>query len=316
MTVELTVCVPSRSEIFLARTIQDILEHSSEKTEVIAVLDGEWADPGVVDHERVILVKLGQSVGQRAATNIAAKMARGKYVMKTDAHCAFSPGFDEILLADMQPDWALVPVMRNLWVFDWVCPNGHRRYQGPSGVCTQCGEQTTRDIVWVAKNNPQSTSYCFDSTPHFLYFKEYTKRPEYKAAGDLTETMSLQGSCWMVSKENYFRLDLGDESYGIWGSQGVQVACSVWLSGGKVMVSHKCFYSHMFRTQGFDFSFPYELSGKQVEYAKAKARDALYNNKFPHQIYPSSWLIEKFAPVPGWSQDDLHKIQETGKAFI
>jgi len=30
-----------------------------------------------------------------------------------------------------------------------------------------------------------------------------------------------------------------DEEFGSWGSQGLEVAIKTWLSGGKVMVSHK-----------------------------------------------------------------------------
>ena len=187
--------------MFLARTIEDILEHSEMNTEIIAVLDGAWAEPSIPDHPKVTLVYHSQSIGQRAATNEAAKLSKSKYLMKLDAHCSMAQGFDKVLLEDMQDDWTIVPTMRNLHAFDWVCKNGHRRYQGPSGVCTECGEPTTMDIVWIAKDNPQSNSYCFDPTPHFQYFREWNKRPEGK--GDLTETMSLQGSCFMMTKERY-----------------------------------------------------------------------------------------------------------------
>ena len=40
---KLSIIIPSRNEIFLSRTIQDILENIEEDTEVIAVMDGAWA---------------------------------------------------------------------------------------------------------------------------------------------------------------------------------------------------------------------------------------------------------------------------------
>ena len=92
--MDLSILIPSRNELFLARTIQDILEHIEADTEVIAVLDGQWADPPVEDHPRVTLVYHPESVGQRAATNEAARIASGKYLMKVDAHCAFTQGFE------------------------------------------------------------------------------------------------------------------------------------------------------------------------------------------------------------------------------
>lgn len=242
--------------------------------------------------------------------------------MKLDAHCSMAQGFDKVLLADMRDDWTVVPTMRNLWAFDWVCGKcGKRYYQGPTPAgCVDCDNTTDfrRDIQWIAKPNPQSNSYTFDPTPHFQYFKEWNSRPEGK--GDITPTMSLQGSCFMMTKAKWFELDICDESWGSWGSQGGEVACKTWLSGGQVMVNHKTYYAHLFRTSGGDFGFPYAISGRQIESAKNTWRDALYNNKFPHQIYPSSWLINKFAPVPGWhdesGKDSLARITEAGATFI
>ena len=52
-------------------------------------------------------------------------------------------------------------------------------------------------VVWIAKTSPQSKSYCFDPEPHFQYFGEYCKTPEFKKdleETNLTETMSLQWS--------------------------------------------------------------------------------------------------------------------------
>ena len=118
---ELAVLIPARNEMFLKRTIEDILEHIEADTEIIAVLDGAWAEPQIEDHERVTLIYHPESIGQRAACNEAAKLARLRgvpWVMKADAHCAFAQGFDRIMLEDITPDVTMVPVMRNLWIFD------------------------------------------------------------------------------------------------------------------------------------------------------------------------------------------------------
>src|SRR3990172_531073 len=114
---DLSILIPSRNEQFLARTIEDILANIEGDTEIIAVLDGQWADPPVPDNPLVTLVYHPEPIGQRAACNEAAGLARGKYVMKCDAHCSFAPGFDTVMLADIQPDWTMVPIMRNLHVF-------------------------------------------------------------------------------------------------------------------------------------------------------------------------------------------------------
>lgn len=237
--------------------------------------------------------------------------------MKCDAHCAFDEGFDVKMMDEMHDDWTMVPIMRNLHVFDWVCSDGHRRYQGHSGPCEECGKETKMDIVWIAKTNPQSTSYTFDIDPHFQYFREFKKRPEGK--GDITETMSLQGSCFMVTRDKFFELNLCDESFGSWGSQGVEIAVKTWTSGGRVVCNHKTFYAHLFRTKGGDFGFPWPVSGKQTQRAKKYAKDLFFNNKWDKQIRPLSWLIERFKPVPVWHDDigkeTLAQVMKSGSTF-
>lgn len=308
---DLSILIPARNEMFLARTIEDILQHIEADTEVIAVEDGQWSDPGIPQHERVNVIYLPESIGQRAATNMACRLSMAKYIMKCDAHCAFDKGFDRKMLEAFKEtgdNVTMAPTMRNLHAFDWVCPDGHRRYQSPSGPCKDCGKETTRDIVWIPKIKPQSNSYCFDSEPHFQYFNEYTKRPGY--GGDITESMSLQGSFFMLTREKYWELDICDESFGSWGSQGIEVACKTWLSGGRVLVNHRTWYAHLFRTQGSDFGFPYPQSGHQVDHAKKHAKNIFFNKKWPKQKHPLSWLLKKFWPVRGWTEEELAKLEQ------
>lgn len=313
---DLSILIPSRNEMFLARTIQDILENTEADTEIIAVLDGAWADPPIQDNDRVNLIYIPEPIGQRAATNLACKLSRAKYVMKVDAHCSFDKGFDRKMIAEMQDNFTLIPTMRNLWAFDWKCMKcGKKTYQGPTPVhCSDCDNITNfkRKMMWIGKERPQSNSYCFDSEPHFQYFNEYTKTEKYKKdliETGLTESMSIQGSCFMMTREKYWELDICEEELGNWGNQGIEVACKTWLSGGKVMVNHKTWYAHMFRTQGGDFSFPYQQSGNEVSRTKKRVKDLFWDNKWDKAIYPLSWLIERFWPVKGWAEEDLNKLK-------
>jgi len=306
---ELSILIPARNEEYLGRTIQDLLSNIEGDTEIIVVLDGYIPDPQIITNDnRVKFLYNEKSIGQRAATNQACRLSEAKYVMKVDAHCAFDKGFDVKMMADMQDNWTMVPVMRNLHVFNWVCPDGHKRYMSPSGVCRECGKPTHKEIVWVPKTNPQSVSYCFDEEPHFQYFNEFKHRPEGK--GELTESMSIQGSCFMVTREKYWELNICDETLGSWGSQGIEVACKTWLSGGRIIVNRKTWYAHLFRTQGKDFGFPYENPDSRIENAKKKVRELFFENKWEKQIYPLSWLIEKFWPVRGWSEETRQKIKD------
>lgn len=301
---DLSIIVPSRNEMFLSRTIEDVLSNIEGKTEVITVLDGCWANPPIRNDKRVTIIHHSESIGQRAGCNEAAKLSTAKYLMKIDAHCAFDKGFDVKMMINMQDDWTAVPVMRNLHAFNWVCDKcGVKEYQGPSHPCPKCGGAMKRDVVWIPKTNPASDSYCFDSEPHFQYFREWRKSPIYKEQlkTGITDSMSLQGSCFMLTRDKYWELNICDESFGSWGSQGIETAVKTWLSGGRVVCNHNTWYAHMFRTQGGDFSFPYPITGRDVQKAKTTAKDLFLNKK----LVP---LLEKFWPVPGWTQEQLDAI--------
>jgi len=280
--------------MFLGHTIDDIFEHIEGDTEVIAVLDGQWPVEPIVARDRLTLVYFPESIGQRASINQAVRLSQARYIFKVDAHCSFDQGFDVKMMEEMRDDWCLVPLMKNLHAFDWVCEDGHRRYQGKSGPCQECGKPTHREMVWRAKPSPNSTAYRFDKTLHFQYWGDYKKRQK----GDTPITMSIQGSAFMVTRDKFWELELCDEKHGSWGQQGVEVACKYWLSGGEVHVNKKTWYAHMFRTQGGDFGFPYPNPG--ISKARRYSRDLWFNNKWPKAIHNLDWLIEKFSPVPDW----------------
>jgi len=307
--VELSIIIPSRNEMFLTNTVEDLLSNIEGNTEVIVVLDGAPAVSPLPTDSRLRVLYFETSIGQREAANEAVKVSSAKYVMKVDAHCAFDKGFDVKMLEAIKghDDWTMAPLMRNLHVFDWVCPNGHRRYQGLSGVCETCGKETIRDVVWIPKQSPKTFSWCFDSTPHFQYFGEFSKREEGR--GDITPSMSLQGSCFMLTRDKWWKLGICDDGvFGSWGSQGIEVACKTWLSGGSVMVNHNTWYAHLFRTKGGDFGFPYKLSHNQVARAKRQARRLFFENRWDKAIHPLSWLVQKFWPIKGWSDEDLNNL--------
>jgi hypothetical protein len=295
--MQLSILIPARNEMWLNKTIEDILKNSEAETEVIVGLDGQWGTEPIPQHPRVTVVYYPESIGQRAMTNRLCSLSKAKYVMKVDAHCAFDKGFDKKLIEDMDDNWTVVPAMKNLHVFDWVCECGFRKYQGPTIPCPKCGKEMKRDIKWYAKPSPYSTSYRFNNQLEFKYFGEY----KAKQKGDIVDTMSLQGSCFMLTREKYLELDICDESWGSWGGQGAEVAIKTWLSGGEVKVNKKTWYAHLFRTQGGDFGFPYPNPGSEQKKAKNTLRDTFLNDKWDKAVRPLSWIVDKFSPVPDWN---------------
>ncbi|HUV42439.1 MAG TPA: glycosyltransferase [Patescibacteria group bacterium] len=312
---DLSILIPARNEEFLENTIEDILKNIEADTEVIAVLDGQWANSPIEQHDRVSLIYVNPAIGQRAAQNLACRLSRAKYVMKLDAHCSFDKGFDRKMIEafrKVDEKVVMLPVMRNLWAYDWKCYKcGKRVYQDREPKCPACGNKMKKKMLWIGKERPQSDSYCFDAQPTFAYFGEYRRRPEYKKdkkEKGLTEIMSIQGSCFMCLRQLYWDWNLCDETLGNWGHQGIEVACKTWLKGGRVLVNHQTWYAHMFRTKNATFSFPWPASGKDQHEVRKKVWEQILKG-LPDQKHPVSWLVEKFWPVKGWTDEDLKKLK-------
>ncbi len=314
---DLSILIPARSEEYLARTVEDVLKGIEGNTEIIVVLDGEWTYPGVSDDPRVTLVYLPESIGQRAAINMACRLSKSKYVMKLDAHCAVDKGFDVKMMEKMEDDITMVPIMRNLHVFDWVCKGcGMTTYQGPkpeecrNEACDGAFE-IEQKVVWIPKPSPQSTAYRFNNKLQFKYFPELKR---VQRQDGLAETMSLQGSCFMMTREKYWELGICDESWGSWGQQGTEVALKTWLSGGRVYCNKGTWYAHLFRTQkGFSHPFPV---GNCQNHARRISREVFLTDSWPKSIHPLSWLLEKF-----WKQlmevhDNVDMWDEAGLAEL
>jgi len=307
--VDLSVLIPARNEMFLADTVENVLANIEADTEIIVVIDGMKAGRPVPEDGRVTVVELDQSIGQRAATNMAARHSGAKYVMKLDAHCSVGQGFDRIMMEDMQDDWTMVPKMYNLHAFDWVCQScGNRKYQGPTpGPCSKCEGTMERKMLWRAKPSPETTAMRFDRNLKFQYWSRYKRRQD----GDLVETMSLLGACWMLTRDKYWGLDICDEKHGGWGQQGTEVACKTWLSGGRLICNKRTWFAHMFRTQGGDFGFPYRITGHDTRRARDYSRQLFLDETWAGAIRPLSWITDHFAPVPDWDDQGTDNVTKS-----
>ena len=200
----------------------------------------------------------------------------------------------------------VIPSMRNLHAFNWVCDQcGDETYQGRTpNHCDKCSNTTKfhRKMIWLPRKGTTNNFMRFDANLHFQYWREYGDRPEAK--GDIVECMSLLGACWFLHRQRYWDLDGMDEGHGSWGQMGTEIACKAWLSGGKLMVNKKTWFAHMFRTQGGDFGFPYKITGHEVDKARKHSNEFWKGNKWPKAVHKLSWLIDKFWPVPGWTEEE------------
>ncbi len=323
--MDVSFLITARNEMFLARTVADIQSKFEADSEIIVIADGGWPDPPLADSPHVHVVYRPQSIGQRAGTNEAARLASGRYVCKIDAHCSVEQGFDRKMFEAGERlgyEVTQIPAMCNLHAFDWECLQCHARtYQGPTPKhCEKCGatgsQSFERKMVWQ-KNNKRTEYWRFDHELHFQYWGDYKNRPDAK--GDVVDVMSAIGACFFMRRDRFFELGGLDETHGSWGQFGTEIACKSWLSGGRHVVNKGTYFVHMFRTQGGDFGFPYPLSGRDVDKARSHSRKLWMENRWPGQVKPLSWMIEKFAPLPGWHDpigaDALAAVMKAGEQF-
>jgi len=112
--VDVSIIIPSCNEKYIQRTIDDVLVKAEGIIEIIVYLDKFLPDPPLKDDPRVIVLHHLVRCGSRHAINACASIARGKYLMKLDAHCILDKGFDIKLMADCEPDWIVIPRRYNL----------------------------------------------------------------------------------------------------------------------------------------------------------------------------------------------------------
>jgi hypothetical protein len=307
--------------MFLQQTIDSVLFNIRGSTEVIVVLDGYWPDQGIPQQPNLVVIHHPESIGQRAATNEAARVSTASFIMKLDAHCAVGEGFDVVLLEsarELGRETIQVPRQYNHHAFDWVCKScGEREYQGPTKPCKKCGGQREREIVWKPRKSRLTTSWYFDRELKFGYWGQYRHRPEGQK--EISETMSCLGACWYVDRDRYWELDGLDEGHGGWGQMGTEIACKTWLSGGRLVCNKKTWFSHMFRTQGGDFGFPYHLTVGAQKRARAHSHDVWRRDapdempKWKGATRPLRWLLDHFKPVKDWDDKEERPAKETNE---
>lgn len=264
--------IPARNEIYLERTIRDILANCRGEVEILVGLDGYLPEPQIViGDNRVVFYDYKSPVGHRRITNDLAKLAKGEFICKIDAHCAISPGFDVEMAAHCEPSWTVIPRMYALDITTWK-PKLNKRtdymyISGPTG------------------DKPFRASYFNSGQP--------------KNEKMIDETMACMGPCFFMRRDRFFAQGGCDEAHGGWGAQSVEVSLKAWLSGGALMVNKGAWFAHWFRNGGI--GFPYEISGNAQERARIYSRDLWLNDKWPLATRKLSWLIEKFNP-PTWEK--------------
>lgn len=278
MSRRLSIIIPSRNERFLPETVADIFRNATGDIEVIVHLDGYWPDPPLPEDPRLHLIHRARPAGMRAGINAGAALARGKYLMKCDAHCAFAEGFDEVLTAECDDNWIVIPRRRSLEAETWTLIE-----KGPVDYGYLC--------------------YPYAQETPGIHGRIWWQRRKERAEHLLDEDMSFQGSCWMTTVE-HFRKRIGglsEEGYGTFIGEPQEIGLKTWLGGGKQMRNKKTWYAHLHK--GKRWGRGYSVSRKGLRNGNAYSVDYWMNNRWAERVHDLEWLVERFWPVPSWPEE-------------
>lgn len=284
-----SVIIPARNERFLKPTILDVLKNAEGEIEVIAVLDGYWPDKTeIVEDKRVRYLHKGTSEGMRLAINSAVAIARGEYIFKLDGHCMVDKGFDVKLVADCQPNWVVIPRRKRLDAENW------------------CEEKTSKpDIDYERLSYPNDEA---DWGGAGLNGRIWTERILERKDILIDKNMSFQGSAWFMPKEHFHRCKLMDnDGWGIFWNEAQEISFrTVLCLGGSVMINKNTFYCHLHKGKKYGRGYRLEESALRAGRNMAM-RFFLGERVWEDQVYPLSYLIEQFMPLPEW---DIKKLDE------
>lgn len=270
--------------MFLQPTIDSLIEKAEGEIEIIAVIDGDWPKIPIKDDSHVILIHHGRR-GAFNAISEAARIAQGKYIMKCDAHCLFDKGFDVKLAADCEPNWLSVPTRYSLDPEKWK-RKPDKKVINAMYIC-------------VPNEKPEGEKF-WEVGFSGVVWKGYEEKRNRKDIL-IDDLMTFQGSCWFMHRDYYFKINCNDEKVNetfTFGREAQDLGCKVWLSDGRVIRNKKTWYAHWHK--GKEYGRGYYLSRKRLQRRHEFIVDYWMNNKWPGQKKKIKWLIDKFAPVPGW----------------
>ena len=272
---KVSIIIPARGEKFenLYRTIESIQENATGDYEIIIGYDGKPEEEVFFDDEsKIKKIIFPDVVGIKTNITAMASMARGKYIYKSDAHCRVGKGFDEILQADMQPDWIVMPRFKII-KDDWSIQ--HRD-----------GKEEIYDYFYLCCPFTDPRGFRFKAGGH------WRERTDERMDTLIDETPQMHGSGWFMERERYFELG-GFPNIDPHGhaQEPIWLGLKNQLEGGKLMVNKKTWYAHLHQ-QGNKRGYHMDRNQEKISYDLAAT-------KFMSDPRMFAWL-EKNMPMPTW----------------
>ncbi len=248
-----SVCIPvsDADDRWVKRTIKSLEENAVGPIDIMAAYDTK--------HE-----------GHRVVMNrMADRWAKGKYLLRIDAHCALSPGWDARMKASCGEKTVVAPIVDSLNTKTW--------------------RGSSVDMGLIILDDKMDNTY-----------------PPWKslAQREIEEpTMGLGGCCYMIQKDHYWYHEGCDEELGIREAGGLEWVLKAWLTGGQVLIRTDVVCCHLFRAPEIGVNNAVKDRDATLMLAQ---KWALGMGK--GQIYGLYWLARKFEPWLNWDKKN-EKVQ-------
>jgi glycosyltransferase involved in cell wall biosynthesis len=290
---KVSVIIPARKELYIRETLKDLYANASGEIEVLLVLDGDRPAYRIPRRKGLRVLSNKTIKGRRYCTNKAAAVATGKFLMKMDAHCTIGEGWDEILKADCEDNWIVIPRRKALNALTW--------------------ELIDHQINGRKYEYVDAMSYLYP----FLrpYSPRITSRPdEVRQEKDkdelLVEDMGFQGSLWFMTADHY-RNRLGgmnEYGYGSFSEEPEEIGLKTQLGPweGKVIRNKKTWYAHWSKP-GIHWRTSPEVAGRVTDEEREAGYLYCFNywwhNRWEERAHDFEWLVDKFWPLPTWPEN-------------
>lgn len=284
---KVSIIIPARAEKIenLQRTLDSIYQNAKGDIEIIVGFNGEpYNLPKNIDN-RYLGVFFPRNIGIKGNINALAALATGKYLFKLDAHTRVGEGFDEILKADMQDDWVVMPRFKII-KDDW-------------SIQMRDGQEEFYDYFYLSCPFTDKKGFRFKAGGH------WPERTKERLDILIDETPQIHGSAWFMTKDRFF--ELGgfplQDPYGH-GQEPLWLGLRNWLQGGKVMVNKKTWYAHLHQNSA-ERGYPEDKEHTERTYHIVA--DHFVNNR-GHYLDDFEWFVDRFLPMPSWpSKRELWK---------
>jgi len=243
---------------FIIKTVDSIKSSATGPIEIIIFCDNWEPDEDMrkqLSDETIITSDTRW--GLRKAMNHIANIAKGVYLVKSDAHVSISPEWDIRMKISCKYGTVVAPAIDQLDKETWT------------------GKQIDMSLATL------------DGNLRMQYIHPW---PRIELCPIEQEVICITGCFWMIHKEHYLWLGGCNESLGVWGALSPEWAFKTWLTGGRIVLRTDIVCSHLFKKRT-----PFTIDGFKYKNAFVEIAKNWITNKMPKQTRPAGWLVAKFA---------------------